>query len=321
MLKEKGLNVKAGFELEFGLFTVEADGRTLKPFGRGGNYALFEQMDVAANFLDDVIVCLEQMKIVVRMVHAEHVPGQFEVVLGHKDILESVQDLVLARLAVKAIARKHNLVASFVPNYGDGCGGSGAHVHLSLDGHFGTDDRVHDVWVGASETAQMFMAGIVHALPWLTFLTNASCLSYLRLRPRHWVGAYQMWGVNNREAPVRLAEDRTNVEIKILDGVSNVDMALAGILVAGLKGIEEGRMLPVPCQQDPFLMDEKERPVRLPDSLEKSMEEFRKAHKEERLDVFKDDMVHDLICVKKAEIAHVKENGIASYRELLMTLH
>lgn len=323
LLREKELNVKAGFEIEFGLFTVDpADGKTLKPIGRAANYALYDQFDIAANFMDDVITCLEQMKIVVGMVHAESSPGQFEVALGHKDILESVQDLLLARLAIKAVARKHNLVASFVPNYGDGLTGSGAHVHLSLDGHFGTDDEVHDLKIGVSETGQEFMAGIVHSLPWLTFLTNASCLSYLRLRPQFWVGAYQVWGLNNKEAPIRLMEDRTNFEVKLLDGVSNVDLALAGILLAGLKGIEDGRLLALPCQIDPHVMDEKERPDRLPDSLDKSLEEFKKAHKEDLLkDVFKNEMVHALICVKQTEIAYVKKNGIAKYRAMLMTLH
>lgn len=323
LLREKGLNVKAGFELEFVLFTVDpADGKTLKPFGRGANYALFDQFDIAASFMDDVITCLEQMKISVCAAHAESSPGQFEVVLGHKDVLESVQDLVLARLAIKAIARKHSLVASFVPNYGDSYAGSGAHVHLSLDDHFGTDHEAHDMKIGVSETGQEFMAGILHSLPWLTFLTNASCLSYLRLRPQCWVGAYQVWGFNNKEAPIRLMEDRTNVEIKLLDGVSNVDLALAGILLAGLKGIEDGRMLALPCQIDPHLLDEKERPRRLPDSLDKSLEEFKKAHKEDLLkDVFKNEMVRDLICVKQTEIAYVKKNGIAKYRDLLMTLH
>lgn len=323
MLTEKGLNVKAGFELEFGLFTVDpTDGKSLKPYGRGANFALFDQFDIAASFIDDVVACLEQMKIPVRLVHAEHVPGQFEVVLGHKDVLEAVQDVVLARMAVKAIARKHNLVASFVPNYGDGLGGSGGHVHLSLDDHFGTEDRVHDVWVGASQTGQMFMAGIVHALPWLTFLANASCLSYVRAQPMFWVGVYQVWGVNNKETPLRLVEDRSNVEFKMLDAVSNVDLALAGVLLAGLRGIEGGQTLPVPCQEDPHGIDERERPARLPDSLERSMEEFRKAHKEEVLKgVFTDEMVHDLICVKKSEIAFVKKNGIAKFREMLMSLH
>eukprot|EP00177_Eucheuma_denticulatum_P004337 GFKZ01007883.1.p1 GENE.GFKZ01007883.1~~GFKZ01007883.1.p1 ORF type:complete len:523 (+),score=43.74 GFKZ01007883.1:189-1571(+) len=323
LCNDKGLNVKAGFELEFALFTLDpADGKTLRDFGRSASYASFDQVDMAARFLDDVVACLEKMDIYVRMMHAEAMPAQFELVLDYKDVLDAAHDLIVARIAVKAVARKHGLIASFVPNYVDGVGGSGSHVHLSLDGHFGTDDVLRGVKIGVSETGQKFMAGILNELPWLVFLLNSSPLSYARLRPQCWVGAYQVWGDNNKEAPLRLVQDRSNFEVKLLDAVSNADLALAGLLIAGLRGIEHNAQLPPPCQVDPYCIAENERPPLLPDSLEASLELFRTAYRAGRVEqIFTPDMAQDLMIVKQSEIDYVKENGLDAYRQMLLTLH
>lgn len=321
LLREKGYNAKAGFELEFGLLREDPE-KGLTHVGRGIQYGLFDQFDISAEVIDDILICLDQMKIPVRMVHAEAAPGQFEVVLGHKDVFEAVQDVVIARLVIKAMARKHDLVATFVPCYGDGFAGSGSHVHISLDEHFGTDDVLNNEMVGVSRMGQHFMAGIVDALPWLTFLLMSSPLSYVRSQPQFWVGAYQMWAYNNKESPMRLAEDRTNFEMKQLDSVSNVDLAMAGILLAGLRGLEEGMELPEPVQGDPHILPEENRPPRLPASLEESLKEFEKACKENLLSkVFIEEMVEDLTLMKKEEIKYVDKHGISAYRDMLMTLH
>lgn len=321
LLREKGLNPKAGFEIEFGLLHGDPE-KGLKPFGRGTSYALFDQFDRAAAVLDDITACLHEMHIPLRMVHAEAAPGQFEVVLGHKDVMEAVHDVVIARIIINAMARRHGLVATFVPCYGDGYSGSGSHVHISLDDQFGTDDMLNDAWIGVSKTGQQFMAGILDALPWLTFLLMSSPLSYARSRPQFWVGAYQMWAYNNKESPIRLVADRTNFEMKQLDGVSNVDIAMAGILMAGIRGIEEEKVLPDPVQCDPHHLPEAQRPCRLPDSLEGSLKEFEEAYQQDILGkVFSNEMVDDLLCMKKDEIAHVGEVGLSAYRDVLMTLN
>lgn len=323
LLKERGLNVKAGFELEFTLFKVDpADGKSFRYFGSSGCYCSHDQFDMAASFMDDVIMCLEQMKISVQLLHAESGHGQFEVVLGHKDVLDAAHDLIAARLAVKAMARKHGWVASFAPSCVEGGAGSGSHVHLSIEDHFDTADELYGMRIGVSTTGQQFMAGILKDLPSLVFLMNCSPLSYARLRPHCWVGAYQVWGDNNKEAPIRLAEDRSNFEIKLLDSISNADLALAGVLLAGLKGIEENVELPKPCQVNAANIDEKDRPPLLPDSLEASLEEFKKAYEGGRFgEVITSAMAEDLMKVKRSEIEYVKKTGLASYRELLLTLH
>jgi glutamine synthetase len=93
--------------------------------------------------------------------------------------------------------------------------------------------------------------------------------------PQFWAGAFVCWGVDNREAPVRVAsvfrgaeEASTNAELKACDATCNPYLALGGILAAGLDGLERGFEPPEPVQVDPASIAEDERArrgiVRLP---------------------------------------------------------
>lgn len=320
LLRQHNLVAKAGFELEFILFHSDCiAGSHPSRLGRTGTYAGFEAIDVAATCLDEMVSALAQLHIPVRMVHAEVPHGGYEIVLGHKDVMDAVNDLVLARETIRNVARKHNLIATFVPKCSEHEAGNGQHVHISLDNHFGTQDKVHGEHVGMTETAQSFMAGVLDALPWLAFLTNASVLSYERFHPQCWVGIYKAWGMNNKETPLRIAEDRSNFELKTLDGMSNPYLAIAGVLVAGLNGVIEHTELPKPFSIDPFTLPESRRPVLLPTSLEESLANFRESARGEIFEeVFPKEMIHDLACVKLEEIEYAKEKDVDEYLKEMM---
>jgi glutamine synthetase len=112
-------------------------------------------------------------------------------------------------------------------------------------------------------------------LPGLCGLTAPSFNSYHRIVPHYWAGAFTCWGYDNREAPVRVAsvfrgaeEASTNVELKSCDASCNPYLALGGLAVAGLDGVERGLEPPAPVAVDPATIpdDERERRgiVRLP---------------------------------------------------------
>lgn len=108
-------------------------------------------------------------------------------------------------------------------------------------------------------------------------ITTPSPNSYRRLRPHCWSGAYCAWGMDNREAALRvpsnpLPPSPTHVELKTVDGAANPYLALGGAIAAGLDGIAHGYPLPEPVQQDPGTLSEEERCDRgitlLPQSLD-----------------------------------------------------
>ena len=85
-------------------------------------------------------------------------------------------------------------------------------------------------------------------LPPLTLLVLPIIASYKRMVDGVWSGGtYVSWGIENKEAPVRLCNPHSpssrNFEVKTLDGTANPYLALAGVLGAGLKGIVESKEL------------------------------------------------------------------------------
>jgi glutamine synthetase len=90
-------------------------------------------------------------------------------------------------------------------------------------------------------------------------------------------GAFRAWGVDHKEVPLRVPTERhgapTNVELKASDASANPYLSLAGIIAAGLDGIERDLKLPEPVDQDPALLSEQERQQRRIDPLPGSLEE------------------------------------------------
>jgi glutamine synthetase len=192
---------------------------------------------------------------------------------------------VLVRATIRAVGNRHGLRTSFSPKVDADGVGNGGHVHLSLgrdevnlmaggSGRFGLTDE-----------ATAFAGGILEHLPALLAIGTPSVASYLRLVPQHWAGAYACWGLENREAALRMvtgsrgSEDwAANLEVKCFDLHANPYLMLAGLLATGTAGLDEGATLPEPVDVDPASLGEKtlaERGiVRLPGSLRESLGAF-----------------------------------------------
>ena len=254
-LAAAGLTALVGHELELVLLEGGEDERGIVdapwvPYGAG---MLARRRDV----VDDLLVSAERAGLAVEQVHAEYAPAQFEISLAPADPVAAADAAVLARLVVCEVARRHGLVASFSPfPLGEG-GGNGAHQHLSLarDGVplLSGGDGPH----GLTEQGGHAVAGLVAALPQVLGVLAGSLLSPERLRPGFWSGAHACWGLENREAAVRLvaatpANARgANVEVKVVDPSANPYLATAVLLGAALAGIEAGTPLPPEVGVDP----------------------------------------------------------------------
>jgi len=157
--------------------------------------------------------------------------------------------------------------------------GNGAHLHVSvwqngenqLAGGVGPE--------GLRPDGAAFLAGVLEHLPALTAIGAPSALSYARLVPGHWAGAYVCWGNENREATLRLegtggtgAGRSANFEWKAVDGVANPYLALGALIAAGLDGVRRSLELPPPVHDDPAELAESVRPARLPESLGEAAE-------------------------------------------------
>jgi glutamine synthetase len=257
---DAGLEVTAGFELEFFVGTDEDE---LNPAHRGPAYsphALLQVDELAGDLLRD----LSANGLTIGQIHAEYGLAQVELSLAPTDPVSAADDQLLARQTIHAAARGNGLRASFAPLVTTAGVGQGWHLHTSVarDGrNLLRPEPTHPSGEGAS-----WIAGLLRDLPAITAVTTPSVPSQIRLRPGYFAGAYTFWGVENREAALRyipggalLGQDAANVELKACDASANPYLALTAVIAAGLAGIAEGEPLPDPINEDPGGWTEQQR--------------------------------------------------------------
>ncbi|SDU44509.1 L-glutamine synthetase [Gordonia westfalica] len=267
-LADVGLRATVGHELEFVLVALDGTPLPSAPWTPYGAAGLLEY----EGFVRDVLASCRAAGIVVEQLHPEHARWQFEVSLGPADPVTAADQLVLTRVLIGRLAREHGLRASFSPKPFVDEAGCGAHQHVS----FHRDDR--PLLSGGTGVAGMTpdgehaVAGILDAVLELQGVLCGSVVSGLRMLPGQWAGAHVCWGVENREAAIRLVRADTegdtsavaaqadtpgmrgrgaNVEVKITDPSANVYFATAAILGVAAAGIERKATLPPEVGVDP----------------------------------------------------------------------
>lgn len=254
-----GLTVKAAFEPEF--FLLRQEGNDIRP-GDDTVFAASLSMDIHSRVVVAIADALTQQGITVEQYYPESGPGQQEISVRYTDALAAADQHIVYRETVKAVARQHDLVASFVPKIFDHAAGSGCHLHFSL--------WQGDINLTATESGdltpqtQAFMAGVLTHLPALMALTTPSTNSYRRIRPHFWSGAFRTWGYDNREAALRvpsnpLPPSPTHIELKTVDGAANPYLALGTVIAAGLDGLAQNLPLPDPMAVDPGSLTKEDR--------------------------------------------------------------
>lgn len=280
----RGLSVRVGAEIEFVLLR-SATGNDGSPVAADETlYAAMAAFSKSREVVDEISEALYGQGIAIENYNPESASGQHELSLRHRPVLEAADQLVAARETIRAVARRFDLTASFLPKIFPDQAGSGCHVHLSLhrDGANRTGDAAGE-WSLSAE-ARAFIAGLLEHLPALLAATTPSPNSFRRLQPSTWSGAYTAWGIDNKEAAVRVlrnpfGDGPTNFELKSMDLSANPYVALGCVVAAGLDGIDRQLPLASPVQQNPANLSDPEREAagitRLPESLAGALAAFR----------------------------------------------
>lgn len=260
-LAEAGVEALIGHEIEFLL--VAPDGDRL-PSTLWAQYGLAGVLEHEA-FVRDVTRSAGAAGIAIEQFHPEYGANQFELSVAPQPPVAAADQLVLLRLIVGRVARRHGLRISLSPApFANGVG-SGAHQHFSLttpDGPLFSDGTGARGMTAAGENA---VAGVVHGLPAAQGLLCGSIVSGMRMHPGNWAGAYACWGTENREAAVRFITGGPgnprggNVEVKIVDPSANPYLASAAILGLALDGINRQAPLPPEVTIDPADLSAAER--------------------------------------------------------------
>ncbi len=323
---EMDFSMYVGPELEYFYF---GDSETpLKSLDAGGYFDL-TPLDVASDLRRDTILTLEEMDIDVEYSHHEVAPSQHEIDLCYTEALRMADIAMTYRLAVKEIAMKHDVYATFMPKPIAGENGSGMHTHMSLfrDGHNAFFDA--DGEYNLSEEARGYIAGVLRHAREITLVTNQWVNSYKRLVPGYEAPVYIAWARRNRSSLVRIPmykpgkEQATRMEFRCPDPACNPYLAFAVMLAAGLKGIEEGYELPDPVEEDIFDMSAAQRQQRGIEALPGSLGEAIAATRQSDLvrDALGDHVFEKLITNKVIEWdqyrSHVSQFELDKYLAIL----
>ena len=243
-----GYRFHVGPELEFFLFQTDEEGRpTVKTSDEAGYFDL-GPLDHGESTRREVALALEKMGVAVEASHHEAAAGQHEIDLKYTDALAAADNIMTFKLAVKTLAQKNGLHATFMPKPIQGAAGNGMHVNMSLfrDGRNLFYDEGGEQKL--SLLARQFIAGLLDHARGFCALTNPVVNSYKRLVPGYEAPCYLAWSEANRSALIRIPDPRgrgTRVELRSPDPASNPYLVFAACLAAGLEGIREKLEPPV----------------------------------------------------------------------------
>jgi glutamine synthetase len=281
-LAREGIEVQAAFEIEWALSRGDGDDFTAATGGSG--YGMSRLVELS-DYCRDVITALTEQGVVVEQLHPEYAAGQFEVSVAPESPLAAADTSVLVRTTVRAVGESYGLRTSYSPKVDTAGVGNGGHVHLSLWRYGQNLMAGGDGPFELTGTGAAFSAGVLQHLPALLAVGAPGVASYLRLVPQHWAGAYACWGLENREAAMRMVTGSTgssswaaNMEVKCFDLLANPYLVLAGLLATGRAGVAAEAPLPDPVDVDPAALPgdvlQQRGITRLPTSLREAVDLF-----------------------------------------------
>ena len=194
-----------------------------------------------------MVLTLEDMGFEIEASHHEMAPAQHEIDFRYDEALTTADNIMTFKLAVKTIAKRHGLHASFMPKPKTGINGSGMHINMSLsrDGKNIFADAGDPN--GLSQEAYYFNRRSDEAYKrYVCDSTNPLVNSYKRLVPGFEAPVYIAWSGINRSPLIRIPSERgegTRIELRCPDPSANPYLVLAVCLAAGLNGIQNQIML------------------------------------------------------------------------------
>jgi glutamine synthetase len=266
-----GLALKMAFEVEWFVGYDEGDGLT--PACRGPAYGMTRVIELA-DYLADVLEALSAEGVDVEQLHPEYAPGQMELSVAATQPVQAADWLVLIKQTIRAVSQAYGLRPSFAPVVLAGRVGNGGHLHFSAwSGRrnlFAGGDGPH----GLTAQGESVLVGVLEHLPALCAVGSPNVASYLRLVPQRWAGAFGCWGLENREAGLRLVTGMrssepaaANAELKCFDLSANPYLVVGAVTAVACVALEQGGRLPPEVTVDPASLPAGEQPARLPQSL------------------------------------------------------
>ncbi|MEU6531418.1 glutamine synthetase family protein [Streptomyces sp. NPDC046928] len=194
-------------------------------------------------------------------------PGQHEIVFRYDEALVTCDQHAVYKTGAKEIAAQEGVSITFMAKYNEREGNS-CHIHLSLADTDG--ESVMAGPDGMSEVMRYFLAGQLAALRDFSLLYAPNINSYKRFAAGSFAPTAVAWGRDNRTCALRVVGHGRSLrfENRLPGGDVNPHLAVAGLVAAGLYGIEQKLELPEPCPGNAYTADYEHVPTTLREAAE-----------------------------------------------------
>ena len=271
--QEEGYTCYIDPECEFFLFHTDDNGNPTTVTHEQAGYLDISPLDLGENARRDMVLTLEDMGMEVESSHHEAAPAQHEIDFRYGEIRKTADCITTFKMAVRIVAKRHGLHATFMPKPKTEANGSGMHIQFSLikngENVFECSDRPGEL----SEDAYYFIGGLLAHSKEMALITNPLVNSYKRLVPGYDAPTELTWTENNQNSLVRIPVTRgegIRVELRSPDASANPYVVLAVCLAAGLDGIKN-KITPTKSSN---LAAQDQQAEHLPETLKEAIDYF-----------------------------------------------
>jgi glutamine synthetase len=276
-LEERGWTGLTGTELEFIVFEdsyEEAWGngyRNLTPANQYNvDYSLLGTSRVEP-LLGRVRRSMRDAGMIVESLKGECNFGQHEIAFKYAELIDKCDEHSLFKLGTKEIAAQEDCAITFMAKYNEREGNS-CHIHLSLRDKKGAPVFAGDKSHGFSEVFEHFLAGQVAYARELSLFLAPNINSYKRFVEGSFAPTAMLWGIDNRTCAFRVVGHGSSirVECRIPGGDVNPYLAVAALVAAGLRGVDEALPLAPAFEGNAYVADA----PRVPTTLKQATDLF-----------------------------------------------
>ncbi|WP_263172112.1 glutamine synthetase family protein [Streptomyces sp. SCSIO ZS0520] len=196
-------------------------------------------------------------------------PGQHEIVFRYDEALTTCDQHAVYKTGAKEIAAQEGVSLTFMAKF-DEREGNSCHIHLSLQDAEGRNAMAGEGPEPMSPLMRHFLAGQLAALRDFSLLYAPNINSYKRFQPGSFAPTAVAWGNDNRTCALRVVGHGpgTRFENRVPGGDVNPYLAVAGMVAAGLHGVEHELELPEACAGNAYTADYAHVPTTLREAAE-----------------------------------------------------
>lgn len=238
--KQAGYDIFIEAECEFFLLNTDDKGEVSLEVKEKASYFDIGPLDMSENIRRDIVLNLEEMGMKIKSSHHEIAKAQHEIDFANQDALSCADGIQTFRMAVKTLAKRHGMSASFMPKPFANENGNGMHFKISVLDNEGKN--IFEDNGNLSKKAENAIGGILEYAKELSLINNPLVNSYKRLRPGYDAPVYVSWSSNsNRSALLRIPSEKRSgikMELRSPDSATNPYLCIAMLIYSMIEGLK-----------------------------------------------------------------------------------